>query len=333
MPRRSLRAVSSATSTPAKTGKTPSSAGSKRGRATPKQSQYFSPKRTGSSSARRTSRRGAAGGGSSSDELSPTKAARKPMTHADDGDEDEDEEPSSEDDDGSDGSAFEVDDAEDDAGPSDGASDDEEAPSEEDFASDDAEIGDAPPTKKRKTASTPSKPAGVKKGQELWRTNVKTGLGPGNAVRIERPKARAAGKTPYEPHTIHPNTFLFLGDLAQNNDREWLKMHDPDYRTSWKDFTDWLECLQEKISEADETVPELPVKDVVFRIYRDVRFTSDPTPYKTHFSAAWSRTGRKGPFAAYHVQIKPNGNSFVGQSPPHPCGHPCMPRGHIESPS
>lgn len=61
------------------------------------------------------------------------------------------------------------------------------------------------------------------KGQELWRPGVKTGLAPGEAVFIKLPKAREAGKTPYKDHTIHPNTMLFLKDLKENNDREWLK--------------------------------------------------------------------------------------------------------------
>lgn len=41
-----------------------------------------------------------------------------------------------------------------------------------------------------------------------------------------------------------------------------------------------METLTDKIIEADETVPELPLKDVLFRIYRDIRFSKDPTPYK-----------------------------------------------------
>lgn len=40
-------------------------------------------------------------------------------------------------------------------------------------------------------------------------------------------------------------------------------VHDPDYRASLKDFNSFLECLTQKIIEADETVPELPVKDIV----------------------------------------------------------------------
>ncbi|KAF2850997.1 hypothetical protein T440DRAFT_529753 [Plenodomus tracheiphilus IPT5] len=101
-------------------------------------------------------------------------------------------------------------------------------------------------------------------------------------------------------------------DLAANNDRQWLKLHDPDFRVAFQDFSTFIEKVSDKIIEADETIPELPVKDVIFRIYRDVRFSKDPTPYKTHFSAAWSRTGRKGPYAHYYVQIQPDGGSFVG---------------------
>ena len=152
----------------------------------------------------------------------------------------------------------------------------------------------------------------VQTGRELWRQGVKAGLGPGKQVFIEKPKPRSDGGVKYIPHRIHPNTMLFLADLKKNNDREWLKMHDADYRTSLKDWESFVDSLTEKITEVDETIPELPPKDLTFRIYRDVRFSSDPTPYKPHFSAAWSRTGRKGPYAGYYVQIQPGGKSFVG---------------------
>jgi hypothetical protein len=78
--------------------------------------------------------------------------------------------------------------------------------------------------------------------------------------------------------------------------------HDPDYRNATKDWNTWVSSLSEKISEQDETVPELPPKDLVssnaeggwsgsirldltifcqvFRIHRDIRFSKDPTPYK-----------------------------------------------------
>lgn len=178
---------------------------------------------------------------------------------------------------------------------------------------------DAAPRKRRKVgrkSNGNAVPTG-KKGQELWRPGVKSTAAPGEAVFIKLPKPREAGKTPYTDSTIHPNTFLFLKDLRANNDREWLKMHDADYRQSKKDFDSFVEVLTEKVIEKDETIPELPPKDLTFRIYRDIRFSPDPTPYKSHFSAAWSRTGRKGPYAGYYVQVQPKG-SFVGAGVWHP---------------
>ncbi|GAB7352585.1 hypothetical protein MBLNU459_g2968t2 [Dothideomycetes sp. NU459] len=120
----------------------------------------------------------------------------------------------------------------------------------------------------------------AKQGNELWRQNVRTGLAPGTQLVIKKPKARAAGKTPYQDGSIHPNTLLFLGDLKSNNDREWLKMHDADYRTSLKDWDTLVETLTGELVKIDDTIPELPTKDIVFRIYRDIRFSKDPTPYK-----------------------------------------------------
>ncbi|KAL2007535.1 hypothetical protein VTN00DRAFT_8973 [Thermoascus crustaceus] len=151
------------------------------------------------------------------------------------------------------------------------------------------------------------------KGKELWREGVRTGLGPGKEIYIKIPhrKARDPGDTPYQDHTIHPNTMLFLQDLKENNEREWLKAHDADYRASKRDWETFVETLTEKIIEKDSTIPELPTKDLVFRIHRDIRFSNDPTPYKAHFSAAWSRTGKKGHYASYYVHLQP-GSCFVG---------------------
>lgn len=70
-----------------------------------------------------------------------------------------------------------------------------------------------------KTTSLKDRP----KGQELWREGVRTGLGPGKEVFIKKPKPRDPGNIPYQDHTIHPNTMLFLKDLKENNEREWLK--------------------------------------------------------------------------------------------------------------
>ena len=117
---------------------------------------------------------------------------------------------------------------------------------------------------------------------------------------IPKPKLRDIDGVPYEDERLHQNTLLFLKDLKANNKRSWLKrkytehcrssafecktnnsqVHDNEYRRSLKDWESFVETMTQKIAELDETIPELPVKDVVFRIYRDVRFSKDPTPYK-----------------------------------------------------
>ena len=124
-------------------------------------------------------------------------------------------------------------DDEDDASSSDSAEEasefgdeDEGSPSSEGEDDDyDQDSDDAPKSRKKakpKQAAT-SSPAIRTKESELWREGVKTGLGPGNEVIIKKPKARPAGKTPYQDVTIHPNTLLFLKDLKANNERQWLK--------------------------------------------------------------------------------------------------------------
>ena len=57
-----------------------------------------------------------------------------------------------------------------------------------------------------------------------------------------------------------------------------------------KDWHSFVEETTMTIIDVDETIPELPVKDVSFRIHRDIRFSKDPTPYKV----------RLGPLEPYH---------------------------------
>ncbi|GAC98166.1 hypothetical protein PHSY_005755 [Pseudozyma hubeiensis SY62] len=110
---------------------------------------------------------------------------------------------------------------------------------------------------------------------------------------------------------LSPNVLKFLADLQANNDRDWFARYDAVYRYCWKNFGEFADAVLNDIMEkVDDTVPWLPTKDLVYRIYRDVRFSNDKTPYKTNLMASFSRGGRKGPFAGYHVLVKPDGRSF-----------------------
>ncbi|CAG7927411.1 unnamed protein product [Penicillium olsonii] len=206
----------------------------------------------------------------------------------------EDSEPDSESDEsagGSSESAYEE--------PKDESSSADEAEPEE--PSDSEEDTKKPSGRGRQPAETGNRGKATK-SKELWREGVKVDLEPGQEVVIAKPKARDAGETPYTDETLHPNTRLFLIDLAENNDRQWLKAHDPDYRAAKKDFETYVDALTPKISGVDATVPELPVKDLVRTI---------PVLVAVAHAHIWSRTGKKGPYAAYYVHFQP-GSCFVG---------------------
>ena len=76
-----------------------------------------------------------------------------------------------------------------------------------------------------------------------------------------------------------------------------FKLHEPVYRQAEKEWKDFIDNFIELLVEVDPQIPHLPAKDVVHRIYRDVRFSNDKTPYKQNFCASFTRSGRKGIFA------------------------------------
>ncbi|KAI0071888.1 hypothetical protein K474DRAFT_1701327 [Panus rudis PR-1116 ss-1] len=164
------------------------------------------------------------------------------------------------------------------------------------------------PTKKQKT--TPKKRKS-KKGAEADDDEFDLDLDEGQEIVGRVVQAPKTGRVP--PGQISQNTFDFLAQLKKPecNDREWFKLHEPVYRLAEKEWKDFVEEFTNVLVEADPEIPPLPPKDVIHRIYRDVRFSNDKTPYKTGFSASFSRTGRKGVFAHYHIGIRPGGQSLI----------------------
>lgn len=103
---------------------------------------------------------------------------------------------------------------------------------------------------------------------------------------------------------LSTDTFQFLNKLAENNTREWFADNKPEFDTIQKDVKQFYKVIQEKLEVHDEIE-----KHKFFRIYRDVRFSKDKTPYKTHFAGSFSRKGthlRGG----YYLRLKP-GESFL----------------------
>ncbi|MFS4455481.1 DUF2461 domain-containing protein [Maribacter sp. 2304DJ31-5] len=107
---------------------------------------------------------------------------------------------------------------------------------------------------------------------------------------------------------IHPiitkEVFQFLNQLKENNNREWFTENKKQFKVHEGEVKVFFNGLLEVLKTHDEIE-----KLKVFRIYRDVRFSKDKTPYKYNFSASFSRAGnhRRG---GYYLHIQPEG-SFI----------------------
>lgn len=110
-------------------------------------------------------------------------------------------------------------------------------------------------------------------------------------------------------NSISAKTFDFLKNLAKNNNREWFNENKNLYLEAQENVLLFLEKLIEDISEFDEEILKISTKKALFRIYRDVRFSLDKSPYKNHFGAGLG-FGKSGRTSGYYLHIEP-GNSFI----------------------
>ncbi|MEO6630648.1 MAG: DUF2461 domain-containing protein [Mucilaginibacter sp.] len=110
---------------------------------------------------------------------------------------------------------------------------------------------------------------------------------------------------------IQRHTFDFLKDLVENNNREWFQANKERYdaaRENVIDFTAELLKLMHKVDPGIDTA--LDAKKCVMRIYRDIRFRKDKTPYKNNFGVSIPTKGVRLGGTEYYLQIAP-GNSFI----------------------
>lgn len=104
-----------------------------------------------------------------------------------------------------------------------------------------------------------------------------------------------------------PRLADFLANLAENNRREWFEAHRPEYQTLRDDFTAFVGEVIERTADFDERVRWKDPRDCLFRIYRDVRFSHDKSPYKTTFSAYVSEQNRRGAPPGYYLEVDEKG--------------------------
>jgi len=112
---------------------------------------------------------------------------------------------------------------------------------------------------------------------------------------------------------INPETLQFLIALKANNQRDWFQAHKPEYDKAKKNFEDFATVLLDNLKSFDETLQNLEIKQCLFRIYRDVRFSPNKEPYKTHFGAYIAKNGGKNShFAGYYLHLDPEESFFGG---------------------
>ncbi|NLN31401.1 MAG: DUF2461 domain-containing protein [Bacteroidales bacterium] len=114
--------------------------------------------------------------------------------------------------------------------------------------------------------------------------------------------------------SINKSTLKFLSDLKSNNYRDWFQQNRMSYEEALSDFKSFIKVLLEDIITFDPILEGLEAKNCVYRIYRDIRFSPDKTPYKSHMGAVIVRGGRNnaGRYAGYYVHIEPGDKSIIG---------------------
>jgi len=90
-----------------------------------------------------------------------------------------------------------------------------------------------------------------------------------------------------------PDFIAFFEELTTNNTRKWFQENKERFEKSAKNPFEIF--IAEVIARVHELEPEviLEPKQAIFRIYRDIRFSKDKTPYKTHLGAVINEGGRK----------------------------------------
>lgn len=109
---------------------------------------------------------------------------------------------------------------------------------------------------------------------------------------------------------LSPKTLQFLEDLKENNNRDWFLANKSYYEEYKKEYHQLISDFLEEMIPFDDSLRNLEPKKCAFRINRDIRFSKDKSPYKTHMGI-WMATDQNGTNSpGYYVHIE-KGGSFI----------------------
>lgn len=121
---------------------------------------------------------------------------------------------------------------------------------------------------------------------------------------------------------IKKATLDFLTSLKCNNNRDWFHANRFLYLDAKDNFDSLVQEIINKIVLFDPIMKGLEAKSCVYRINRDIRFSNDKSPYKSHFGAFIVRGGKKNgdKFAGYYFHLEPGKSIVAGgaYTPPSP---------------
>jgi uncharacterized protein (TIGR02453 family) len=122
--------------------------------------------------------------------------------------------------------------------------------------------------------------------------------------------------------TIKKSTLDFLAAINVNNNRDWFIANRSMYLEAKDNFESFVQNIINEIILFEPIMKGLEAKSCVFRINRDIRFSNDKSPYKSHFGAFIVQGGKKNgdKFAGYYFHIEPGKSIMAGgaYTPPAP---------------
>ena len=104
----------------------------------------------------------------------------------------------------------------------------------------------------------------------------------------------------------------FLQTLSKNNDRVWFEKNKATYLQARENFEVFVGKFLEELIKLNPSLAGLNPKKLPFRIYRDVRFSKDKSPYKINMGAGFSPNGKLVQEPGYYLHIQPGGSFIAG---------------------
>ena len=102
----------------------------------------------------------------------------------------------------------------------------------------------------------------------------------------------------------------FLDELRQHNNKAWFDAHRAGYEQAKANFEAFVERLIADLGKIED-LKGVTARDCVMRIYRDVRFSKDKSPYKTNMGASIAPGGKKSSRLGYYIHVAPRGETMV----------------------